>query len=112
MIEEGEVVVKKKVNYMDEFKNTHKPKLSNEEYKRFIESKSYFNKEYVRLKKYMNKKYPGGIKKPRVINEVFCDTDYTYGWQWEGFESLRQLELRGRQIEIKEGIELYHINNE
>ena len=76
--------MKKKVNYMDEFRNTHKPSVSDEEYKRFIDSKQYFSKEYDRLKRYMKIKYPGGLKRPRTIIENHCKTGYRYSWGWEG----------------------------
>jgi hypothetical protein len=56
----------------------------------------------------MKKKYPGGVKKPRIITETDCDTAYRYSWLWEGIESLRQIDLKYRKLEIKEGIELYH----
>ena len=88
------------------------PKVTDEEYKEFIDSKQQYSKEYHRLKKYMNKKYPGGIKKPRIIIDTHCNTAYRYSWCWEGEEALRQIDLKYLQLEIKEGIELYHINNE
>ena len=45
---------------MDEFRNTKMPKITDEEYKEYIDSKQQYSKEYHRLKKYMIKKYPGG----------------------------------------------------
>lgn len=97
---------------MDEFRNTKMPKVTDEEYKEYIDSKQQYSKEYHRLKKYMNKKYPGGAKRPRIIIDSHCNTGYRFSWCWEGEEALRQLKLKYRQLEIKEGIEMYHLSNE
>ena len=60
----------------------------------------------------MDKKYPGGVKRPRIITDSHCNTGYRFSWHWEGEEALRQIALKYRQLEIKEGIEMYHLNNE
>ena len=77
---------------MDDFKNTHMPHRTNKQYKELVDARPDLKKDFQKLTRYMKKKYPGGIKRPRVLNQLYFESEYRYSWVWESVEKLRQLD--------------------